>query len=144
MIRLNSKCAVMALVTALLALGSAIHARAQSSRPGMGSTPYANVSGTGVTFRVWAPHATSVSVAGTFNGWSTAAHPLTQEGATGIWSRDVSTARANDQYKYVINGQYWWKDPRSRMVTVSGYNSSGANSIVYDPNAFKWNGDALL
>jgi 1,4-alpha-glucan branching enzyme len=110
----------------------------------MGSTPYADSSGTGVTFRVWAPDATSVTVAGTFNSWSSTAHPLTQEGTTHIWSRDVSTARANDQYKYVINGTYWWKDPRSRLVTFSGYNNSGANSIVYDPNSFNWSGDGLL
>src|SRR6185436_4940471 len=48
------------------------------------------------------------------------------------------------EYKYLINGSYWWKDPRSRKVTFSGYNSSGANSIVYDPGAFNWNGDARL
>jgi 1,4-alpha-glucan branching enzyme len=144
MIRLKLKYAVIPFATFLLVSIGGMRSLAQSSRPGMGSIPYGDVSGTGVTFRVWAPHATSVSVAGTFNNWNGTAHPLTQEGVTGIWSRDVSTARANAQYKYVINGQYWWKDPRSRMVTTSGFNSSGANSIVYDPNAFKWNGDTLL
>ncbi|HVV01622.1 MAG TPA: alpha-amylase family glycosyl hydrolase, partial [Verrucomicrobiae bacterium] len=117
---------------------------AQSLRPGMGSTPYADAQGTGVTFRVWAPHATSVSVPGTFNGWNTGANPLAQEGTTGIWSADVPAARPGDQYKYFINNSFWWKDPRSRMVTYSGYNSPGANSIVYDPNAFNWQGDSLL
>jgi 1,4-alpha-glucan branching enzyme len=29
---------------------------------------------TATTFRVWAPFATSVSVAGDFNGWSATAH----------------------------------------------------------------------
>src|SRR5436189_49838 len=35
---------------------------AQSTRPGMGSIPYADAAGTGVTFRVWAPDATSLAV----------------------------------------------------------------------------------
>ena len=51
-------------------------APAQSTRPGWGSTPYIDGLGTGVTFRVWAPNATSVYVPGTFNSWSTTATPL--------------------------------------------------------------------
>lgn len=110
----------------------------------MGSIPYAGVTGTGVTFRVWAPHATSVSVPGSFNGWNPTANFLVKEGTSQIWSADIPTARAGHEYKYLINGTYWWKDPRSRKVTVSGYDSPGANSIVYDPAAFNWNGDARL
>ncbi|MBI3849785.1 MAG: alpha amylase C-terminal domain-containing protein [Verrucomicrobia bacterium] len=117
---------------------------AQSSRPGMGSIPYADAAGTGVTFRVWAPHAASVNVPGTFNGWSTTANPLVQEGLSGLWSADIPAARAGHEYKYFINGSYWWKDPRSRKVTYSGYDSPGANSIIYDPGAFDWMGDARL
>ncbi len=41
-------------------------ALAQSSRPGWGATPYHDAAGTGVTFRVWAPNATSVYVPGQF------------------------------------------------------------------------------
>ena len=68
-----------------------------SSRPFMGATPFDG----GVTFRVWAPFARSVAVAGTFNQWSTSDAPLTQEG-DGYWSTDDARARANDQYKFVI------------------------------------------
>ena len=48
----------MLLVMALLALVNT--GRTQSSRPGWGATPYHDGLGTGVTFRVWAPNATSV------------------------------------------------------------------------------------
>ncbi len=130
-------------IVVLIACGLAC-SRAQSSRPGMGSIPYSGPSGTGVTFRVWAPNATTVSVPGTFNGWNSTANPLVKEGASGLWSADVSAARPGHEYKYVINGSSWWKDPRSRKVTSSGYNSSGANSIVYDPAAFDWAGDTRL
>ena len=121
-------------ILALLQLASA-----QSSRPGMGSTPYADGLGTGVTFRVWAPDATSVAVPGSFNVWNTAANFLVKEGSSGLWSADVPAARPNNEYKYFINGSIWKMDPRSRKVV----NSTG-NSIVYDPNAFNWAGDTRL
>jgi 1,4-alpha-glucan branching enzyme len=105
----------------------------------MGSIPYADALGTGVTFRVWAPDATSVNVPGTFNGWNTTANPLVKEGSSGLWSGDISTARANAQYKYLINGSVWKQDPRSRKVV-----NSADNSIVYDPNGFNWSGDTRL
>ena len=42
----------------------------------------------GTSFRVWAPHAFTVHVAGPFNGWSGSASPLAPEG-DGNWSLDV-------------------------------------------------------
>jgi 1,4-alpha-glucan branching enzyme len=126
--------------------GSAL---AQSSRPGWGSTPYHDASGSGVTFRVWAPNATSVYVPGDFNGWSTTATPLAKELSNsvwaGVWSADVSGTSAGHQYKYYINysgGSVWKHDPRARLVTFSG-TSAGANDIIYDPTAFNWQGDSL-
>ena len=115
--------------------------QAQSTRPGMGSIPYSDATGTGVTFRVWSPQAISVAVPGTFNNWNTTASFLVKEGAAQLWSADIPAARTGHEYKYLINGTNWWKDPRSRKVTYSGYNTSGANSIVYDPAAFNWGGD---
>ena len=122
---------------------------AQSSRPGWGSVPYHDPSGTGVTFRVWAPNASSVFVPGQFNNWSTTATPLTKElsGSVwgGIWSADVTAASPGQQYKYYINynaGSVWKHDPRARLVTYSG-SAAGANDIIYDPTAFNWQGDSL-
>lgn len=122
------------------ALLSGTPALAQSARPGMGSTPYADSGGTGVTFRVWAPDATSVSVPGTFNGWNTAANYLVKEsGGQGLWSGDIPAARAGDQYKYFLSGSLWKRDPRGRKVV-----NSADNTIVYDPKAFNWAGDTRL
>jgi 1,4-alpha-glucan branching enzyme len=132
---------ICALVTVTVAQG-------QSTRSGWGSTPYHDASGTGVTFRVWAPNATSVYVPGTFNNWSTAATPLTQERTNGVpdgvWSADVTTATNGSQYKFYINnsGGFYKHDPRSRWVTSAG-SGSGANDIIYDPTIFDWNGDSL-
>jgi 1,4-alpha-glucan branching enzyme len=115
---------------------------AQSSRPGMGATPYADALGTGVTFRVWSPNATSVAVRGSFNGWSST--PLAKEAAGDLWSADVPNVANGSQYKYFINGTFWWKDPRARRVTQSGYNNPDANSVVYFPNNFDWQGTTRL
>src|SRR5271168_3227671 len=98
-------------------------ALAQSTRPGWGSIPYSG----GVTFRVWAPNATSVYTAGQFNSWSTTANPLSMELTNGvfdgIWSVDVAGAVTNQQYKYYINypgGSAYKHDPCSRWVVNPG------------------------
>src|SRR5512137_2774871 len=115
-----------------------VAARAQSARPGWGSTPYRTGGQTGVTFRVWAPNATNVTVPGEFNTWSTTANPLVKEGTNGVWSADVPGALPGQQYKYLLNGNLWKRDPRNRKCV-----SSGGNSIVYDPAAFNWGGDGF-
>jgi 1,4-alpha-glucan branching enzyme len=128
------------LTVALAVLFVATPVRAQSTRPGMGAIPYADTLGTGVTFRVWAPNATSVAVRGSFNAWNATANLLVKEsGSSGLWSGDIAAARNGDEYKYYLNGSLWKRDPRGRKVV----NSSG-NSIVYDPNAFNWGGDTRL
>jgi 1,4-alpha-glucan branching enzyme len=121
----------------LLLLGLTLPAAvwAQSSRGGMGAVPYADASGTGVTFRTWAPNAASLNLRGSFNGWGTTA--MAPDPSGGTWSVDVPRARAGDQYKFDINGS-WRKDPRGKRVV----NSAG-NSIVYDPNAFDWAGHSF-
>ena len=106
---------------------------APSLHTGMGAVPYDG----GVAFRVWAPHADSVHVTGTFNDWAPTAHPLFPE-EEGYWSADVE-ARVGDEYRYLIqNGPQTLNriDPYARRVT----HSSG-NAIVYDPAHFDWEGD---
>jgi 1,4-alpha-glucan branching enzyme len=137
---LFSHLTIWRVICAVLLTGPA--AFAQSSRAGWGATPYHDAQGTGVTFRVWAPHATSVYLPGNFNGWSTSTTHLNQEMTNGVldgvWSADVAGVTNGTQYKYYFNGNLWKQDPRARLVTWSG---SGGNSIVYDPNAFNWAGD---
>ena len=72
-----------------------------STRPGMGALLFAG----GASFRVWAPFATNVCVAGWFNGWSMTANPLTHE-ENGYWSTDVSGAKLDDQYKFVLTESF--------------------------------------
>jgi 1,4-alpha-glucan branching enzyme len=95
-----------------------------SLRPGMGATAFSDSLGRGVTFRVWAPFAGAVFVAGDFNGWSESANPLYAEGS-GYWSVDASTAAAGSQYKFVLTGAgtatpLWRIDPYARSITRAG------------------------
>ncbi len=98
-----------------------------SVRPGVGAIPYS----TGTTFRVWAPNAASVNVAGNFNSWSSTSNPLASEG-NGWWSVDVPQAAVQHQYKYVINGSIWKVDPRAQDVV-----SSVGNGIIVNHH-YNW------
>ena len=100
---------------------------AQSARPGLGALPHES----GTTFRVWAPHASAVAVAGEFNEWRAA--PLVREPAGGVWSGEIPEARAGQRYKYLLNGETWKRDPRARQVA-----EADRDGVIYDPNAFDW------
>lgn len=93
-----------------------------------------------VVFRVWAPHATKVFVAGSFNGWSESSTPL-QQAEHGFWSADIATAKVGDEYRYILHGPNGVQsriDPYARMVT----NSVG-NAVIYDPMSFDWGNDGF-
>src|ERR1043166_3325765 len=109
-----------------------------STRPGWGATPY-GAGGTGVTFRVWAPNAGSVTVKGSFNGFNNVSTPLFSEGTNGIWSVDVSNAVVGQQYKYRINASIDKQDPRARNQL-----SSVGNCIIYNTTNFSWAGDTFV
>ena len=95
------------------------------------------LSADGVAFRVWAPHATQVSVIGTFNNWDGLAHPMQSE-QRGFWYAEVKGAGIGDQYKYQIStdvGVLKRIDPYPREVT-----SSVGNAIFHD-SQFNWEDD---
>ena len=92
----------------------------------------------GVTFRVWAPHATAVYVDGGWNGWQHGA-ALARENDAGYWSGHVAEARPGDEYKFALDtpsGMLHRNDPYARAVT-----SSVGNAIVVDDAAFDWGDD---
>ena len=61
----------------------------------------------GIHFAVWAPNAAVVSVAGDFNEWDTASHPLKVRGDdTGIWEGFIPGIGKDVLYKYHIVSRY--------------------------------------
>jgi 1,4-alpha-glucan branching enzyme len=87
--------------------------------------------GAGVTFRVWAPFAQQVNVAGTFNNWSTNADQLYSEG-NGYWSVDVPEATVSQQYQFVLSNpagnQFWRMDPYARSIIHD--NTGNLNGLI--------------
>jgi 1,4-alpha-glucan branching enzyme len=117
--------------TKILSSGSA--KQPNSAVAGMGPI----VLDSGVAFRVWAPHATRVSIVGDFNHWNADANPMDREEG-GNWFTVIENAKPGDEYKYEItNGENKSQriDPRVREVT----NSVG-NGVVHNPG-FDWQGD---
>jgi len=91
----------------------------------------------GVRFRVWAPHAVGVTVAGDWNAWSPDTDALIPEDG-GRFAGLVPGARTGDRYKLVIDTGtrlLWRNDPYAKAVT-----HSAGESIVCDP-AFDWDDD---
>ena len=56
----------------------------------------------GVSFAVWAPNATRVSVIGSFNGWDGRRHVMRKHPGAGIWDIFIPRAVAGDLYKYEL------------------------------------------
>ncbi len=77
-----------------------------------------------------AGEATSVSVAGNFNGWDPEATPLTWH-APGLWSVQV-TLNVPDwySYKFVINGTEWVVDPENLNREPDGFGGQNARVNV--------------
>ena len=61
----------------------------------------AMVGGTsGVSFAVWAPNASSVSVIGEWNGWQKGRHTLLPVGQSGLWQAFLPGVQAGARYKF--------------------------------------------
>ena len=89
---------------------------------------------TGYVFRVWAPHARAVALAGDFNGWQSAAMTRLDGG---VWELTQPDAKIYDGYKYVITGAdgrtVWKADPYAFHAATR----PGTDSKVYDSRRFQ-------
>ena len=82
----------------------------------------------GTAFRVWAPHAKSVSVVGDFNAWNEMAHPMKPITNSGCWEAFIPGIQMYDAYKYHIvrcNGSPVLKsDPYARHFETAPANAA--------------------
>ena len=93
-------------------------------------------------FRVWAPHAVSVSVAGDFNGWSEDACPMRRVDGSGIWQAEIGGASEFDAYKYVIHSEDGRRLYKADPYGVHMETRPGTASKIYDLSGYGW-GDGV-
>ena len=70
----------------------------------------------------------SVSVAGSFNDWDAAAHPLKDADEDGIWEAVIDLPEGRITYKFVVNGDQWFADDFAQDSEPDGF--GGQNSAV--------------
>ena len=80
-----------------------------------------------VRFVFTAPQAKRVSVAGSFNNWTTGAFTL-QKDLAGVWRGGLRLKRGTYQYRYYVDGK-WANDPSAKK-TVN--NEFGSKNTVLD------------
>ena len=92
----------------------------------------------GVVFRVWAPTARSVSVAGDFNNWNNEANYMYNIGY-GVWEVFVEGVKEFCTYKYCIESEYGDKLMKSDPYAFHAQTRPGQASVVYDIESYSWN-----
>ena len=92
----------------------------------------------GVMFRVWAPTARSVSVAGDFNNWNNEANYMYNIGY-GVWEVFVEGVKEFCTYKYCIESEYGDKLMKADPYAFHAQTRPGQASVVYDIENYSWN-----
>ena len=92
----------------------------------------------GVVFRVWAPTARSVSVAGDFNNWNNEANYMYNIGY-GVWEVFVEGIKQFCTYKYCIESEYGDRLMKADPYAFHAQTRPGQASVVYDIESYSWN-----
>ena len=81
-----------------------------------------------VEFKLSAPSAKSVSVAGDFNNWSSNSLAAKKD-LNGTWKAKTNLAPGKYQYKFLVDGN-WQNDPRCRACVPNSFGSQNCLMIV--------------
>ena len=92
----------------------------------------------GCVFRVWAPTAKSVSVAGEFNNWDNEATFMYDIGY-GVWEVFVEGVKEFCAYKYCIESEYGDRLMKADPYAFHAQTRPGQASVVYDIENYSWN-----
>jgi len=72
-----------------------------------------------------APDASSVSIAGSFNGWQGDTTPMTRT-ADGTWHATVTLPRGRYEYLFVVDETHWLNDPTAPLTAPDGFGQANA------------------
>ncbi|MCC8022254.1 MAG: 1,4-alpha-glucan branching enzyme, partial [Clostridiales bacterium] len=92
-----------------------------------------------VIFRVWAPNARRVSLAGDFNGWDASAAPMERlEDSGGIWQIRLDGLREYDCYKYAVEGPDGQVRMKADPMACHSETRPGTASKLYNLEGYPW------
>jgi len=103
----------------------------------LGSHPQERDGQAGYVFRVWAPHADSVSLMGDFNGWNETALPMERLDG-GIWESFVPGLERYATYKYIVRGRSGETRAKSDPFAFHAETRPGNASKTYDLSGYQW------
>ncbi|MDD3347707.1 1,4-alpha-glucan branching protein GlgB [Oscillibacter sp.] len=106
-----------------------------------GAHPETRGEQTGWAFRVWAPHARSVSVVGDFNQWDPKAHRLSRKGE--IWGGFVPNLPRYTNYKYAVTGADGQTHLKADPYAFHAETRPDTASKLYDLAGFRWSDGAF-
>ncbi len=92
----------------------------------------------GVMFRVWAPHAKSVSVIGEFNDWSRTVNPMNKIHDGGVWECFVPNVDTYALYKYSIESAKGDIIDKADPYATHTELRPGNASKIYDISGYEW------
>jgi len=88
-------------------------------------------------FRLWAPHAVSVSVTGDFNGWNNEENIMKQI-SPGIWEAVVDGVKIYDCYKYAVKTKSGKINMKADPYAFHAETRPGTASKVYETGSHIW------
>ncbi len=81
-----------------------------------------------VTLALVAPDASSVTVAGDFNGWAPARHALHDQDGNGVWTITLDLPSGRYEYMFVVDGETWIADPMAQGYSPDSF--GGRNAVL--------------
>jgi 1,4-alpha-glucan branching enzyme len=80
---------------------------------------YPGITNNAVSFSLYAPEASLVTIAGTFNGWNPYSTKMMKD-SQGTWHTKLSLLKnIHYEYKYIVDG-YWISDPENPDTVPDG------------------------
>ncbi|MFQ5536000.1 MAG: hypothetical protein ACE5GJ_00990 [Gemmatimonadota bacterium] len=139
---LTAGLAVAAVAALILRVGGAPE-RTRLVGPGAGGQPSASPSTAGtqppaatpviyVEFRLTAPGARSVAVAGDFDNWT--GRPLSDPDGDGVWTGRIPVRPGVHAYMFVVDENQWVTDPEAELYADDGFGNRNAVLAVSPPD----------
>ena len=96
------------------------------------------------SFRVWAPHAQSVSVIGEFNGWDENAAVMNRINDAGMWECYIKGVKQYDNYKYLVTSASGKKVAKCDPYAFHSETRPNNASKIYDLKGYRWSDKKYL